>query len=146
MARSSLATFSALWRAYGEGRLERCLHLVDPACEFVVLGGERTFRGHQGAREWLWETRRRWKTLTVTYDDIHLEGPDCVVGIGSAAGTSADGEHFERPLACVAEFRDGRLFRARLFGEPADALRYARGLGDDPSAEPPGRHSGAPTG
>jgi ketosteroid isomerase-like protein len=127
MARSSMAVFSALWRAYGEGRLDRSLHLVDPACEVTLPDGHATFRGHDGVRECLDAARREWKTLTITYDDIHEEHPGCVVGIGRVAASSPDGKiAFERPLACVAEIRDGRLVRARVFGEPADALGYAR--------------------
>jgi ketosteroid isomerase-like protein len=126
MARSSMATFSALWRAYGEGRLDRALHLVDPDCEFTLLDGA-TFHGHDGVREYLAVVRRAWKTLTITYDDIHEERPGCIVGIGRVAATSADGTAtFERPLAVVAQFRDGRFTRGRAFSEPADALAYAR--------------------
>jgi ketosteroid isomerase-like protein len=132
MPRSSMATFSALWRAYGEGRLDRSFHLVDPDCEITLADG-RTFRGHDGVRECLELARREWKTLTVTYDDIHEEHPGCVVGIGQVAASSMDGvTTFERPLACVAEFREGRFVRGRIFAEPAAALVYARELEHDP--------------
>jgi ketosteroid isomerase-like protein len=127
MPRSSMAVFSALWRAYGEGRLDRALHLVDPDCEFTLPDGHTTFHGHDGLRECLDLARHEWKTLTITYDDIHEEDPGCVVGTGRVAASSADGRTvFERPLACVAEFRDGRFLRGRVFGEPADAFAYAR--------------------
>src|SRR4051794_31333013 len=110
MPRSSTAVFSALWRAYGEGRLDRALHLVDEDCEFTLLDGHTTFRGHDGVRECLDIARREWRTLTITYDDIHEERPGCVVGVGRVAASSADGGRaFERPLACVARFRDGRF-------------------------------------
>ena len=52
MPRSSMAVFSALWRAYGEGRLDRALHLVDPDCEFTLPDG-RAYRGHDGIRDYL---------------------------------------------------------------------------------------------
>ena len=132
MARSSMAAFSALWRAYGEGRLDRALHLVDPGCEITLADG-RTFHGHDGVRECLEIARRDWKTLTITYDDIHEEHPGCIVGIGQVAASSMDGvTTFERPLACVAEFSEGRFVRGRLFNEPAHALAHARGLERDP--------------
>jgi ketosteroid isomerase-like protein len=127
MSRSSLEAFSTLWRAYGEGRLERALDLIDPDCEFTLPDGERAFRGHDGVREWLAASRRDWKTLTITYDDVHEEGPGCVVGVGHvAASAAADGVQIERPLAFVAEFRGGRLVRGRVFRDGDDALRYAR--------------------
>jgi ketosteroid isomerase-like protein len=127
MPRSSLAAFTALWRAYGEGRLERSLDLVDADCELVLLDAERTFRGHDGVREWLDGVRRDWKTLTVTYSEVHEASAWCIVGIGRVSGSSADGARMlDVPLACVGEFRDGRLVRARAFADADEALRYAR--------------------
>jgi ketosteroid isomerase-like protein len=127
MTRSGLAAFTALWRAYGEGRLDRSLDLVDADCELVLLDGRSTFRGHDGVREWLDAVRREWKTLTVTYDEVHEAAPDCVVGVGRVTGSSIDGlRTLDLPLACVGEFRDGRLLRARAFSDADDALRYAR--------------------
>jgi ketosteroid isomerase-like protein len=128
MVRSGIAVFSALWRAYGEGRLDRSLHLVDADCE-LVLPGETTLRGHDGVRELLSSGRREWRTVTIVYDEVSETRPDCVVCIGRVAASSADGDaKLERPIACVAEFRDGRLVRGRVFDDRDAAERYARGL------------------
>ena len=136
MARASMAAFSALWRAYGEGRLERALHLVDPDCEFTLPDG-RAYHGHDGIREYLDGTRRDWRTVTIIYDEIREASPGCVVGIGRVAATSADAtSSFERPQACVAEFRDGRFVRGRVFGDPADAVEHARDVGRWAAADP----------
>jgi ketosteroid isomerase-like protein len=126
MPRSSLAAFGALWRAYGEGRLDRSLDLVDADCELVLLDGHTTFRGRDGVREWLDGVRRDWKTLTVTYDEVEEAAPDCVIGVGRLSGSSVDGGRtFDVPLVCVVEFRDGLLVRARAFATADDARRYA---------------------
>jgi ketosteroid isomerase-like protein len=128
MARSSMATFSALWRAYGEGRLDRALHLVDPDCEFTIAD-RRTYRGHDGVRDYLAETRRDWRTVAITYDDIREASPGCIVAVGRVAASSADGRTtFERPQACVAEFRGGRFVRGHVFGDPAEAEACAAEL------------------
>lgn len=125
MGRSSMAAFSALWRAYGEGRLDRALHLVDADCEFTLPDG-RTYRGHDGIRDYLSETRRDWRTVAISYDDIREDGPGCIVAVGRVAASSADGRTtFERPQACVAEFRDGRFVRGRIYGDPAEATMRA---------------------
>jgi ketosteroid isomerase-like protein len=127
MPGSSLEAFHRLWRAYGEGRLDRSLDLIDPDCELTLPDGRSAFRGHDGVREWLAAARRDWKTLTITFEDVHEARPDCVVGVARLAGSSADGTaQFERALACVAEFRDGRLVRGRVFDDRDDAIRYAR--------------------
>ena len=139
MPRSSMATFSALWRAYGEGRLDRSLHLVAEDCEVTLPDGQ-TFLGHDGVRECLEIAHREWKTLTVIYEDIHEELPGWIVGVGRISASSADGATaFERPLACAAHFRDGRLVRGRLFDDPADAGAYAR----EESRAEHSRHGGA---
>jgi ketosteroid isomerase-like protein len=137
-----MAAFSALWRAYGEGRLDRALHLVDPDCEFTLPDG-RAYRGHDGIRDYLATTRRDWRTVAITYDDVREDGPGWIVAVGRVAATSADGRtSFERPQACVAEFRDGRFVRGRVFGDPAEAHVWARDIAAEraPGANrPPGR-------
>src|SRR5215212_8669002 len=122
MPRSSLAAFTALWRAYSEGRLDRSLELLDPECELVLLDG-RTYRGHDGIRRWIDDVRQDWKTLTVSYDDVQEVAPDCVIGVGRVSGSSADGQRtLDLPLVFVAEFRDGCVVQARSFGDHDVAL------------------------
>jgi ketosteroid isomerase-like protein len=133
MARSGTNAFLALWRAYGEGRLERSLDLVDPACELIMLDGARIYHGHPGVREWLADARR-WTSLTVTFDDVREPRQECVVASGEVVGSAADGSRpFERRFGCVAEFRAGRLTRGRVFSDFAAALRFAGHPDDAPS-------------
>jgi ketosteroid isomerase-like protein len=144
MARSSMAAFSALWRAYGEGRLDRALHLVDPDCEFTLPGG-RSYEGHDGIRDYLSATRHDWRTVAITYDDVREDSPGCIVAIGRVAASSADGTtSFERPQACVAEFRDGLFVRGRVFGDPAEAAAYAADIARDRAAGRSGGRSVEP--
>jgi ketosteroid isomerase-like protein len=126
MPRSSLAVFTAIWRSYSEGRLERSLELIDGDCDLMLLDGS-AYHGHDGVRRWLADVRRDWKTLTVSYDEVHEVDPECVIGVGRVTGLSADGTRdLDLPLACVAEFRDRRVIRARAFTDRREALRYAR--------------------
>src|SRR3954454_23908665 len=104
MPRSSLEAFSALWRAYGEGRLDRSLDLVAEDCEVTSLDGTTVVRGRDGVREWLAAERREWKTITVSYDEIHEERPGCVLGVGRLTAASVDGSQIDRRLGFVAEF------------------------------------------
>jgi ketosteroid isomerase-like protein len=126
MARSSLEAFSALWRAYGEGRLDRSMHLVDPDCELTFADGRTALRGHDGVRAWLAAAQRDWKTLTITYDEIHEERPGCVLGVGGLTALGADGATVECPIAFAAEFAEGRLMRGRMFRDRDEAVRYLR--------------------
>jgi ketosteroid isomerase-like protein len=128
MARSSLEAFSALWLAYGEGRLGRSLDLVDADCELILLDGAGPVRGHDGVRDCLAAAQREWKTLRIVYDELFEDHPGCVVGSGRLAASGTDGAHVDRPIAFVAEFREGRLLRARVFAARDDAIGSARAL------------------
>jgi ketosteroid isomerase-like protein len=128
MPRSSLEAFSLLWRAYGEGRLDESLDLVDPDCEITLADRSRVLRGHDGVRGSLARAQRDWKTLRLVYDDVVEDHPGCVVASGHVTATGAGGEHVDRPIAIVAEFRDGRLVRGRVFATRAEAADAARAL------------------
>ena len=129
MSRSSITSFSALWRAYSEGRIERSLDLVDPACELVMLGGDRTYVGRDGVREWLADVRRDWQTLMVSYDTVDEPYDGCVIGSGRITASSTDGGRtLEGTLVCVAQFSGGRLLRGRAFLDREAAERYAGAL------------------
>ena len=128
MPRSSLEAFSALWRAYGEGRLGESLDLVDPDCEVTFADGSQTLRGHDGVRDRLAAARREWRTLRIVSHDVFEDRPGCVVGCGHLFATATDGAHVDRAIAFVAEFREGRLVRGRVFQTLEDAVAAARAL------------------
>jgi ketosteroid isomerase-like protein len=129
MSRSSMVAFSALWRSYSEGRLERALELVDPECEITMLDGDRTYAGRDGVRQWLDEVRQQWKTVTLSYDEVDEPHEGCLVAAGRLAATSIDGGRtIEGQLVCVAEFHEGRLRRGRAFLDRDEALRHAAEL------------------
>jgi ketosteroid isomerase-like protein len=129
MPQSGLEAFQMLWRAYGEGRLDRSMHLIDADCEVTFADGSTALRGHDGVREWLAAARREWKTLTITYDEVHEERPGCVLGVGGLTASSTAGTEVECPIAFVAEFKDGRLVRGRMFRDRDEARRYLTGPG-----------------
>jgi ketosteroid isomerase-like protein len=124
MPRSSLEAYSAIWRAYGEGRLGRSLDLFAEDCVVTFTDGTTVVRGHDGVRAWLAAERRRWKTLTIVYDEVHEARPDCVLGVGRLTATSVDGTGLDWAVAFVAEFEDGRLVRGRMFRDRDAAVAF----------------------
>jgi ketosteroid isomerase-like protein len=125
MPRSSLEAFDALWRAYGEGRLDRALDLVAEDCEITFADGTTALRGHDGVRELLAAERRDWKTITITYDEVREARPGCVLGVGNLTASSANGEaEIDCQVSFVAEFADGRLVRGRTFRDRDAAIAY----------------------
>jgi ketosteroid isomerase-like protein len=128
MPRSSLEAFSLLWRAYGEGRLGDSLDLIDPDCEITYADGSSALRGHDGVRARLADARRDWRMVRIVHDDVFEDHPGCVVGSGHLTASATGGAHVNRPIAFVAEFRDGRLVRGRVFDTRDDAVEAAKAL------------------
>jgi ketosteroid isomerase-like protein len=122
-----MAPFVRLWDAYGRGRLDDALELIDEACEVRAAGSDRVYRGHDGVRAAVAESRRRWKSMTVTSDDV-VEVDDTTI-VASARLTAFDhsgARVHDGPLAWLAEFEGGRLRRATCFASREEALAAAR--------------------
>jgi SnoaL-like domain len=127
-----MTALSELWRAYGEGRVDRALELIDPDCEITPLGGRRTYAGHDGVRRLLVDIREQWKTLMVSYDAAEEHHEGCVVAAGRVEASSGDSSRtMTGQLICVAEFHSGKLRRGRAFADRATALRWAETLRAD---------------
>src|SRR5919198_895537 len=127
-----MAPFVRLWDAYGRGRLDDALDLIDEACEVRAAGSDRVYRGHDGIRAVLAESRRRWKSITLTSDEI-VEVDDVTI-VASARLTAFDhsgARVHDGPLAWMAEFESGRLRRATYFASREEALAAARRRAND---------------
>jgi ketosteroid isomerase-like protein len=123
-----MAPFVQLWDAYGRGRLDDALDLIDEACEVRAEGSDRVYHGHDGVRAVLAESRRRWKSVTLTSDEIVEVDHVTIVGIARLTAFDHTGQRVhDGPLAWMVEFDDGRLLRATYFATRADALAAAEG-------------------
>jgi hypothetical protein len=123
---SNSDVFQRVWDLYATGRTGEILDFVDPAVEWrpAVLDGA-TYHGHDGVRSWATAARRAWKSITVVYDDMREVTDDCVVSDGRIAAFDHDGQLvIDSPLACVAEFRDGKVVRASAFVSIDDAMAW----------------------
>jgi hypothetical protein len=125
-ATSNSDVFQRVWDLYATGRTGQILDHVDPAVEWrpTVLD-PATYHGHAGVRRWATGARRAWKSITVVYDDMREVADDCVISDGRIAAFDHDGQLvIDSSLACVAEFRDGRVLRACAFVSLDDALAW----------------------
>jgi ketosteroid isomerase-like protein len=111
-----MAPFTRLWDAYGRGRLDDALDLIDEECEVRAAGSDRVYRGHDGVRTVFAESRRRWKSITLTSDEIvEIDGATIVASARLTAFDHSGVRVHDGSLAWVAEFDDGRLRRATYF-------------------------------
>ena len=124
-AQSNRDVFQRVWDLYAAGRGAEILEHLDPAVEWrPALVEPDRYRGHDGVLAWARAARRAWKSVTVVLEDLReVEG--CVVASGRIAASDHRGDQVvDSVLACVAEFRDGRVVRARSFCSHDDALAW----------------------
>ena len=122
-SRSSRAVFSRLWEAYGHGRLDDALHLIDPDCTLRVSVTDRVYRGHDGVREGMVEFRKAWKSATLTSDEIVEVDSQTIVVTGHVTAFDHAGKRvYDAPLVWLALFSEGRLLAVTSYASRAEAL------------------------
>ena len=122
-SRSSRAVFSRLWEAYGHGRLDDALHLIDPDCTLHVSVSDRVYRGHDGVRAGMVEFRKAWKSATLTSDEVMEVDAQTIVVTGHVTAFDHSGRRiYDAPLVWMARFSDGRLLEVTSYSSRASAL------------------------
>jgi len=115
--------FSRLWEAYGHGRLDDALHLIDPDCTLHVSVSDRVYRGHDGVRAGMVEFRKAWKSATLTSDEVIEVDAETIVVTGHVTAFDHSGRRiYDAPLVWMARFSDGRLLEVTSYSSRADAL------------------------
>jgi ketosteroid isomerase-like protein len=123
--RSNSEVFQRVWELYAAGRVPEILDHLDPAVEWrPALVEPATYRGHEGVRAWANASRRAWKSVTVVLEWLS-EVDGCIVATGRMSALDHRGDQVvDSDIACVAEFRDGRVVRAASFLSDDDALAW----------------------
>jgi ketosteroid isomerase-like protein len=123
--RSNSEVFQRVWELYAAGRVPEILEHLDPAVEWrPALVDAGSYHGHDGVREWANASRRAWKSVTVVLEWLS-EVDGCMVATGRMSALDHRGDQVvDSDIACVAEFRDGRVVRAASFLSDDDALAW----------------------
>jgi ketosteroid isomerase-like protein len=122
---SNSEVFERVWQLYAAGRGLEILEHLDPDVEWrPALVEPASYRGHDGVRAWAAASRRAWKSVTVVLERMReVEG--CVVASGRVSAFDYSGDQVvDTEVACVAEFRRGRVVRAASFLSEDDALAW----------------------
>jgi ketosteroid isomerase-like protein len=124
-ARSNSEVFQRIWELYAAGRGPEILEHLDREIEWrSALVDPAPYRGHDGVRAWASASRRAWKSVTVVLVSLR-EVDGCVIASGRISALDHQGDQVvESDIACVAEFRDGRVLRAASFLSDDDALAW----------------------
>jgi ketosteroid isomerase-like protein len=124
-------TFRHAMEAYSRRDYDAAVVDFDPAIEWsvdvTVAPDATTYHGHEGVKRF-WEA---WEEaisgLELEIEKCHCVGPDRVLAItrahGRGAGSGAPVESAR--FAQIADFREGRVVRVRLYGAIAPALKAA---------------------
>jgi ketosteroid isomerase-like protein len=123
--RSNREVFQRVWELYAAGRDPEVLEHLDRNVEWrPTLVDPAAYHGHDGVRAWATASRRAWKSVTVVLESLH-EVDGCVVASGRISALDHGGDQVvDSDMACVAEFRDGRVVRAASFRSEDDALAW----------------------
>ena len=123
--RSNREVFQRVWELYAAGRGPEILEHLDPEVEWrPALVDPASYHGHDGVRAWASASRRAWKSLTVVLASLR-EVDDCVIASGRISALDHGGDQVvDSEIACVAEFRDGRIVRAASFLSDEEALAW----------------------
>jgi ketosteroid isomerase-like protein len=124
-ARSNREVFQRVWELYAAGRGLEILELLDPQVEWrPALVDPASYHGHDGVRAWAAAARRAWKSVTVVLASLR-EVDGCIIASGRISALDHGGDQVvDSDIACVAEFRDGRVVRAASFLSDDDALAW----------------------
>ena len=124
-AQSNSDVFQRVWELYAAGRGAEILEHLDPEVEWrPALVEPAPYHGHEGVRTWAAAAGRAWKSVTVVLEELR-EVDGCVVALGRIAASDHRGDRVvDTVLACVAEFRGGRIVRAGSFVSDDDALAW----------------------
>ena len=132
MSQDDLATtFRHAMEAYSRGDYDAAVLAFDPAIEWSVdlsvTPDATTYHGHQGVKQF-WETwAEAISGMELEIEECRGVGRDRVLAIVRARGTGAgSGAPVASPrFAEIADFRDGRVVKVRVYGGVAAALEAA---------------------
>jgi ketosteroid isomerase-like protein len=94
-----------------------------PAIVRALDGGG--YRGRGGVEEFAVDTRENWEELQSVAEEFRDLG-DRVLVLGRLKGRGkGSGVPVDAPMANILDFRDGRIWRARVYLDLAEALRVA---------------------
>ena len=132
MSQDDLAmAFRQGMEAYSRGDWEAAVVGFDPAIEWSVHASlapdAATYHGHEGVKRFWGTWAEAMSEITLEIEECRCIGQNRVFAIARAHGTGAgSGAHVASGrFAQIADFRDGRAVRVRLYGSVAAALDAA---------------------
>jgi ketosteroid isomerase-like protein len=121
--------FEAFNRAFNEG-VPDLYDMLDPEIEWIpmtaILEG-RTYRGHDGVREWIEDMKREWTSYETMPERFQDLGDDRVLALGTWRARGRGGDVLlDFPHASwLLQYRKGKIVRVETFTDRTQALEAA---------------------
>lgn len=132
MSKDSLATtFRQAMEAYSRRDYDAAVVDFDPAIEWIVdvsvVPDATTYHGHEGVKRFWGTWEEAISGMELEIEECRCIGPNRVLAITRAHGMGAGSGApvVSARFAQLADFREGRVVRVRLFGSVAPALKAA---------------------
>lgn len=128
MSQQNVEAFLRGADAISRGDLVDIPQLIHPEAVFEPLrsGTEGPFVGHDGMRRFIADTEEMFEIFRISWTDVRDLG-DRVLAIGSIRMRArGSGVETDVPVAAIAEYRDGLLWRYKDYGQARVALEAAR--------------------
>src|SRR3954447_13781408 len=115
-----------LWDAWSRGSVADLTTQLHPRVEWTCMALDRPFRGHDDVAPWMEDLRRRWKSLTVSFDATEDLGGGVVLGRGRASGFDHSGDRtLDGTVTWVVAFDGDVVVRGSVWGDEQAARAWA---------------------
>jgi ketosteroid isomerase-like protein len=128
MSRENVEMISAATEAFNREDLEALAAISDDDMEFVsvftaVDGGSQTYRGPQGWADYFERLHEAWDSWRVENPRYFDAGDDRLATLVRLVGTGkTSGVEVEREIGIAYTLREGKVWRMRVYLDPAEAL------------------------
>jgi ketosteroid isomerase-like protein len=124
----NLEVVERMFAAFAERDLEALVELMDPDLEFLPVTANLTtggvpYRGRDGMERYFEDVERVWPELRL-FPEEYRPGEGSVLVLGRVVARGG-GMILDRPTGWVAQLRDGRICRLRVYGSHEEAIRAA---------------------
>src|SRR5436190_15732541 len=128
MSEEQVRIARAAFEAWNRGDFDALLRLWSEEAEFYPLRAQlevRPYDGHEGLRRFVAEIAEEWRDVRFEIDELRDAGAH-VVGSGRfRARGRTSGLDLNVPLGVIGTVRNERIVYARMFSDPAEALKAA---------------------
>jgi ketosteroid isomerase-like protein len=125
-----ISALRGAYSAFNRGDIDATVEPLDPQIEWsepTEFPGGGTYRGREGAKQYLRQSRAAWAEIISEPEQFIPAGKRIVVFVHARLRAKGSSDWQDVRLADVYLFRDGKAIQMKAFADRQEALRWARG-------------------